>query len=69
MKTYLATVWGFYFQIAYLVKADTKREAKEILCRHYQSRYPRIELEDIAIYDVTKLKFDKNGLHEILRAD
>ena len=69
MKTYLCSVWALYFQIACLIRARTKTEAKEILCRHYQPRFPRIDLEDIAVYDVEKLKFDKNGLHEILRAD
>jgi hypothetical protein len=69
MKTYLCSVWALYFQIACLIRARTKTEAKEILCRHYQPRFPRIELADIAVYDVEKLSYSGDGLFEVSRTD
>lgn len=69
MKVYLCSVWAFYFQICALVKANSKAEAQEILCRHYQPRYPRIELESVAVYEVDNLDYDKDDLYEISRSD
>jgi hypothetical protein len=68
MKLYLCSVWAIYFQICVLIRANNKREAKDILCKHYQARYPKIELENISAYEVDKLKFTE-GLYEISRSD
>jgi len=68
MKLYLCSVWALYFQICVLIRAKDKRDAKRIMCEHYQKVFPKIELENVSAYDVDKLKF-KEGIYEISRSE